>query len=519
MRLYPIVTAALLAMSGAASADDLRIGFADSVSSLDPQMNNYAGDHSVAQHFWSGLTQMRGIKLTPGLASSWRNIDPLTWEFTIRDAKWSDGKPVEAGDAVFSYQRALNVPGSVASFSGFLRNVDTATAKDAKTLVIKTKIPDPDLPLNLSSVYIISRHVGEKPATEDYNHGKAMVVSGPYLWEGYVPGDRVLMKRNPDFWGDKAHWEKVNYRYIANGAARTAALLAADVDVIDKVSVADIAKLKAASDVSVFAYPGLRVLLLQPSFNPKPSPYITSADGKPLDKNPLLDVKVRQALSLAINREAIVTRIMQDGATVANQWMPKETFGYNPDVKDIAFDPNQAKKLLADAGYPDGFNLTMHVPSDRYPLAPETAQVVAQFWTRVGVKTQIEVLPFAMYAGKANKNEFAMSMIAWGNGTGEAAYAMVNILATVNPEKGFGASNWGRYASSAMEQTLKEASSEFDSAKREAILRKGVKVVSDDVGIIPLFHYKNIWAARKGLKVTPWTSDRTVAMQVSPAAN
>ncbi|WP_459694330.1 ABC transporter substrate-binding protein, partial [Achromobacter xylosoxidans] len=130
------------------------------------------------------------------------------------------------------------------------------------------------------------------------------------------------------------------------------------------------------------------------------------------------------------NRKAIADRILQGAATEANQWMPKGTFGYNPDVKDIPNDVEKAKKLLAEAGFPDGFKLTMHVPNDRYPQGPETAQAVAQFWTRIGVKTQVEVVPWAVYSGRANKNEFAVSMLAWGNGTGEASYALVNILAT-----------------------------------------------------------------------------------------
>ena len=157
----------------------------------------------------------------------------------------------------------------------------------------------------------------------------------------------------------------------------------------------------------------------------------------------------------------------------------------------------------------------MHVPNDRYPQGPETAQAVAQFWTRVGVKTQVEVVPWAVYSGRANKNEFAMSMLAWGNGTGEASYALVNILATVDAKKGLGASNWGHYSNPKVDAALEQSTSEFDVAKREAILRDSVKLVADDVGIIPLFHYKNIWAAKKGLKVTPMTSDRTAAMMVT----
>ncbi len=266
----------------------------------------------MALHFWDLLIENKWNKLQPGLAVSWKPLDDKTWEFKLREGvKWQDGTPFTADDLIYSYTRARAVPGSVATYAGYLRTIDTMTAKDPLTLIVKTKAPNPDLPLNLASVHVVSKHVGEKSTTEDYNSGKAMVGTGPYKFVSYTPGDRVIMERNDAYWGDKQIWDKVNYRYINNAAARTAALLAGDVDVIDKVSVSDLAKLQKAANVSVYPYDGLRVMLLQPSFNPAPNQYITDNNGKPLDKNPLLDVRVRQALNLAINRKAIADRILQ----------------------------------------------------------------------------------------------------------------------------------------------------------------------------------------------------------------
>lgn len=514
---HTALAVALALSTTALSAQTLRIAASDPVSSIDPQLNNYAGDHNMGQQMWPQLLSNIGNRIGPDLATEWKNIDPHTWEFHLaEDARWSDGEPVTAEDVKFSYERAKDVPGSVATFAGFLRSVDSVEAKDAHTLVVKTKSANPILPIDLSSVYIVSEHVGKDASTEDYNSGEAMVTAGPYKFDSYAPGDRVTMTRNDDFWGKKPAWEKVDFRIVPSAASRTAALLAGDVDMIDKVSPSDLEKLEKNPDINVWTYNGLRVLLLQPSFNPDPIPYITDHAGKPLDENPLLKREVRQALNTAINRKAIVQRITLDSTTEANQWMPKDTIGYNPEVKDIAYDPDHAKELLAEAGYPDGFKLTLHVPTDRYPLAPEAAQAVAQFWTRIGVDTKVDVVPFSVYAGKAKKNEYAVSMIAWGNGTGEASYAMTNILGTVDPDSGVGASNWGHYSNKDLDQALADANNEFDDDKREAILRDGVKVVSDDVGIMPLFHYKNIWATKKGIKVTPWWSDRTVAMQAEP---
>lgn len=498
-------------------ADPLRIAFADPVSSLDPQLNNHAGDRSVDLHFWDLLVENNHNALQPGLAKSWRNLDPLTWEFSLRDdVKWQDGVPFTAKDVVFSYQRARQVPGSVATFAGYLRTVAEVVAKDDYTLVIKTNVPNPDLPLNLASVHIVSEHVGKAAATEDYNSGKALVGSGPYRFKSYLPGDRLEMVRNETYWGPKPEWEAVSYRYVNNAAARTAALLAGDVDVIDKVSVADLKRLKSADQVKVYAYPGLRVLLLQPSQRPGPNEFIRDNAGKPLAENPLRDARVRRALDLAINRQALVDRLLQGAASAADQWMPADTFGYNAALKPIPNDPAEAKRLLAEAGYPEGFQLTLHVPNDRYPQAPEVAQAVAQFWTRVGIKTQVDVVPWAVYASRAGKNEYAVSTLAWGNGTGEASYALVNVLASVDPQKGIGASNWGRYSNPQVDQALAAATAEFDPQKRAAILAGAAAVVQGESGVLPLFHYQNVWAARKGLKVEPLSSDRTTATMVSP---
>ncbi len=513
-----LVIAALAAASAGASAQNtLTIGFADPVSSVDPQLNNHAGDRSLALHFWDSIVNSRdGGKLEPALASSWKALDDKTWEFKLRsDVKWQDGTPFTAEDIVFSFQRARSVPGSVASYSGALRTVESTTARDAHTVVVKTNTPNPMLPLDVASIYIVSKHVGEKSRTEDYNAGRAVVGTGPYKFVSYTAGDRTVFERNPGYYGPKPVWDKVNYRFINNGAARTAALLAGDVDVIDKVAVTDVEKLRKTPTVSVYTYPGLRVLLLQPSFRPGPNEFIADNAGKPLDKNPLQDVRVRRALSMAINRKAIVDRVLQGTVTEANQWMPKNSFGHNPDVPDIAYAADAAKKLLADAGYPQGFQVSIHVPGDRYPQAPETVQAVAQFWSRIGVKTKVEVVPWSVYASRAGRNEYAVSVIAWGNGTGEAGYGLLQTLATNDAKRGRGVNNWGRYSSEDVDKALDAATVEFDARRREAIFRHAAKLVTDDVGHIPLYHYQNIWAAKKGLKVVPLLSDRTTALQVT----
>jgi peptide/nickel transport system substrate-binding protein len=181
-RKLSIVTAVLMATAAAASAETLSIGFADPISSADPQLNNHAGDRSLALHFWDSIINSRdGGKLEPALASSWKALDDLTWEFKLRnDIKRQDGTPFTADDIVFSFQRARNVPGTVASYSGALRTVESTVAKDAHTVIIKTNTPNPKLPQDIASIYVVSKHIGEKSKTEDYNAGRAMIGTGPY---------------------------------------------------------------------------------------------------------------------------------------------------------------------------------------------------------------------------------------------------------------------------------------------------------------------------------------------------
>ncbi|MFT4192843.1 MAG: ABC transporter substrate-binding protein [Comamonas sp.] len=509
------LTTALAAVP--AQAQTLRIAAADPISSADPQLNNHAGDRSLALQIFDSIVDRRDHDTLPSLAQSWRSLDARTWEFKLNPKiTWHDGKPFTSEDIAFSFQRARSVPGSVASYAGRLREVESVQTPDAHTVIIKTRVPTPGLLTDIGAVYIVSKHVGEKASTEDYNAGRAVIGTGPYKLVSYTPGDRSVLVRNDNYWGKKPDWARVEYRFVNNGAARTAALLAGDVDVIDKVAPADIKKLSASKNIAVHAYPGLRALLLQPSFREGPNEFIRDNAGQPLPNNPLRDVRVRKALSLAINRNAIADRILQNTVTPASQDMPKGTAGYNPDIAPTPYDAERARKLLAEAGYPQGFQLTIHVPADRYPQAPEALQAVAQFWTRIGVKTTLESVPWALYSSRANKNEFALSVLAWGNGTGELGYALVNVFATVDAAKGLGASNWGRYSSPALDQALAAYTQEFDANKAETILRHAARILDDDQAVIPLFHYQNIWASRADLKVTPYVSDRTAAQMVTP---
>lgn len=493
----------------------LTLAFGDPVSSIDPQLNNFGGDRSVDLHAFDLLVENRNGTLHPGLAESWRLLDPTTWEFTLRrGVLWHDGQPFTADDAIFSYARAKDVPGSAASFGGYLREIAATEAPDPHRLVVRTHGPAPLLPLNLASVHIVARHAAEGATSTDFNSGRAAVGTGPYRFVSYTPGDRITFRRNDAYWGGRPEWEDVVIRLVPNAAARTAALLAGDVDVIERVSVADAEGLGRRPEVRVFAHPGLRVLLLCPNPSPGPNAFVQAADGSPLPDNPLRDKRVRHALSLALDRRGLADRLLQGQAVPAGQWMPEGSFGYEPSLRAAMPDPEAARRLLAEAGLPNGFRLTLHVPTDRYVRGPETAQAAAQMWTRVGVRTTVENMPWATFSARAANGEFAMPVLAWGNGTGEASYALVNVIGSYDPAAGRGSSNWGRYVNPEVDRLLESAVRELDDGKREAVLRESARLVMGETGIIPVFHYRNLWAARRGLSVSTLVSDRTAAMMV-----
>ncbi len=519
------LSAAMVAARGAqaqevAADGRLVIGFSDRLSSLDPQLNNVAGDRSASLHIFDLLVENRWNRLQPGLCLPWKLRDELTWEFPLRrDVTWHDGTPFTADDVIFSYERAPNVPGSLASFAGYLRTVAGLEAPDPHTLVVRTKTPNPLLPLNLASVHIVSRRAAEGARSEDFNSGRAAIGTGPYRFVAYTQGSEVNYRASETYWGDKPGWAQISYRYMSNPAARTAALLAGDAHVIDKVSVSDIEELRKRPEIAIFPHPGLRVLLLLPSFHEGPNPNLRDKAGQVLAANPLRDVRVRRALSLAIDRAALVDRMMLGTAVAAGQVMPSHGIGYDPSIPVPDFDAAAARRLLAEAGFPEGFQLTLQTPSDAYPRQRETIQAIGQYWTRIGVRTEIESMPASVYANRVVKGEFAMPISTWGNGTGEATYALTNVLGSYDRSAGRGAINHGRYKSDVVDAALEEAMRTFDDDARVEVMRRAARAVADDVGVIPVYHYQNVWAARRGLVITPMTSDRTAAQMVTRAAS
>jgi peptide/nickel transport system substrate-binding protein len=502
-----------------AMAQTLRVGVSSPVTSIDPHYHNLAPNISLsAQIFDPLIISDANAHLSPGLALSWKLVDPDTWELKLRDVKFHNGNEFVADDVVFTMDRIPKVPNSPSNFAAYTKPVVSTEVIDQHTMRLHTDGVFPLLPTYLAQFFIINRRSSEGATTEDFNNGKAAIGTGPFRFVSFRPGDRVELDRNDGYWGGKPVWQHVDYRFIPNDASRTAALLAGDVDFIDFVPTEDLAKLRKDPKVKLWERLGLRLIFLGlDQSRDGPSPFVFGPNGEKLDKNPLKDRRVRLALSLAINRKAIVDRIMEGAAVPSGQYLPPGVYSYDPEIKPPPYEPEQAKKLLAEAEYPKGLRIALHGPNDRYVNDAKIIQAIGQMWTRIGVQTEVDPLPWSSYVGQANKQAFSAFLFGWGTGTAEASDPLIAQNATFDPAKGWGASNRGRYSNPALDKLITEAVRTADDAARERLLQKAQEMAFDDVAIIPLHIQKNIWATRAGYSFVPTVGETLHLVDVKPA--
>ena len=525
MKLLKTITAAAVALSFAlpmaASAKTLTVGLKGEPSSIDPHYHNLTPNNALAREVFDRLIMPdEKQQLKPGLATSWKPIDATTWEFKLRKGvKFHDGSPFTADDVIFTFERAQNVPNSPSSFVTYMKG-KTIVKIDDHTIHIKTAKPNPLMANEMMTFSIISKKHGTGATTADYNSGKATIGTGVLKFVEWVPGDRIVYERNDDYWGEKPEWDKIIVKPIKAGPARVAALLAGDVDFIDNVPPIDIARLKKDDNVEVIDSISNRVIYMHLDHKRANSPYVKANGGGDI-KNPLQDQRVRKAMSLAINRDAIVERVMEGVAIKAGQLLPKGFFGISKNLKPLEYDPKGAKALLAAAGVPDGFEITIHGPNDRYINDAKIAEAVAQMMNRVGIKASVETMPKSVYfkrasGGGPNKTpEFSFVLVGWGAGSGESSSPLKSLLHTYDKSKGYGSSNRGRYSNPEFDMILEEALVTVDADKRAALLAKATEIAITDVGVIPLHYQVSSWAAKKGLTFKGRTDESTLISQVS----
>ena len=523
MKIFQTALAGLAAttiLAGAVHAEELTIGLASEPTAMDPHFHNLGPNNSMASHIFDALIiQDAKQQLTPGLATEWKPVDDLTWEFKLRQGvSYHDGSAFTADDVVCSFLRAPDVPNSPSSFATYTKG-KTVSKIDDFTIQIKTAAPYPLMANDVSTVPIVSDATGCTGTTEQFNSGAATIGTGPFKFVSYSPGDSIVVERNDGYWGTKPQWTKVTFKPIKSGPARVAALLAGDVDIIEGVPTTDITTLEGNADLALSQGISNRVIYLHLDHDRGDSPFVKAKDGSAID-NPLRKLEVRQAISKAINRDAIVDRVMEGVAIKAGQLLPDGFFGVSDKLLPVDYDPNGAKELLAAAGVPDGFKLTIHGPNDRYINDARIAEAIGQMLTRVGIETEVETMPRSVYFKRASRGgpndtpEFSFVLVGWGAGSGEASSPLKSLIGTHNPDKGWGSSNRGRYSNAKVDTTIDAALATVDDAKRQALLAEATEIAINDVAIIPLHYQVNTWAAKKGLKYIARTDERTTAMGV-----
>ena len=513
-----LLAAALLFWLSPVFAQTLTLGTKLELNTLDPHFFAAFPTGSSHELIYEKLAALDAALVPrPQLAASWKNIDNLTWEIKLRKGVvFHNGAPFTADDVIFTFERVPNVPNSPNSFAQFTKSVDKIVKLDDHTLQMTTVAPNPMLPNDLANVFIVSATATKAVTTQDFNSGKAAVGTGPYKLVEWKNGEQLMVERFDKYWGPKPPWARVIERVIAKDPTRLAALLSGQVDAIDAVPSADIARLKSDGKFSLFRGPAALVHYIALDSARDVSPFVTTKDGKPLDRNPLKDPRVRKALSLALNRSLIAERILDGSGIPASQLLAEQFPGSAKGLKADPLDLAKALALLKEAGWQDGFRIVLHATSDRYPNDSAVAQAIAQMWTRLGIKAEVETLPGSVFFSRASKQEF--SAFAAQYGAEEAANSLRALVATATPAKGFGTANRTRYSNPIVDNLLSDALHSMDDERRNELLGRAIKFAMGDQALIPVFYPIFDFAAKRGLVVTPRAQRRFNALMIKPAA-
>jgi len=513
-----LAAAAIIAAPLAVQAQSVTMAMSAAPTSADPHYHTFSPNETLDIHVYERLVERdANSNLIPGLALSWKLIDDSTWELKLRQGvKFHDGSEFTAADVAYTFARVPTVLNSPGSFSIYTKTVVAMETPDPYTVRMKTNGIYPLLPADLSNVFIIPHGIGPDPATEDFNSLKHAIGTGPYRMTAYKSGDQVSLVRNDAWWGPKPHWQTATLRMIPNDGARTAALLAGDVQLIEFVPTSDAVRLRSDKRVALAEIASQRYIYLWlDRSRTGATPFVTGPNGEKLDTNPLNDLRVRQALNIAINRPAIVERVMEGAAYATGQFVSPGAWGYAKGLEPPAYDPARAKALLAEAGYPNGFRITLHGPNDRYVNDGKIIQSIGQMWSRIGVQTTVEALTWTNYVGRANKLEFSAFLLGWG--FTEATNPLRSLIYTFTPAKGWGAVNRGRYSNSQFDALVDRLMTTADDAQREAMTIEATRQAMADVSTIPLHLQKNIWAMKAGLTYIPRADEETRIVDLRPA--
>ncbi|WP_424137868.1 ABC transporter substrate-binding protein [Roseomonas chloroacetimidivorans] len=499
----------------------LRIGMKSQPTSLDPQFDAITSNSSVICQICEPLVDWdNSYNLRPLLATRWTIRDPLNWEIELRpDVLFSDGKPFTAEDVIFTLDRLKKVRNGASTFRMYGALIGNARADGPHRLLVTTLQPHPLLMSDLAQLPILSRAAasGEAPegrTTAEMNTGTGLIGTGPYRFISWNRGAEITLERNERYRGPAPAFGRAILRPITDSGARVAALLSGDVDLIEDPPTDNVEAMGRDTRLTMVETLSNRLMFLSLDVSGEPSPGIGRTDGR----NPLKDVRVRQALSLALDREALVARVMSGVAKPAGDFLPRPIAGTLPDrERPPRADPARARALLAEAGWGEGFDLTLVSPIGRYVNDVRLAQAIAGFWTRIGIRTAVESAPPATFFTNARNRRYSAWLVGWTNGSGETSQTLRPILGTRGVGEGWGGANNNGYSSPEMDRALQLAMLAFGPAERRALLERAGRIALDDHSILPVLFEVSTWAMRRGLAFEGRVDQRTMASLCRPA--
>lgn len=496
-----LAIAMLGALAFGAQAQTVRIANQGDSLSMDPHSLNESLQLSVTGNVYEGLVgRNKDLSPAPALATSWKQTSPTVWRFELRkNVLFHDGKPFTADDVLFSFART-QVEGS--DMKSYTNDVKEVRKINDHVVEIETKAPFPILPDVISLVYIMSKKWSEEnQATRPVDRRKGVENAasfrangtGPYRLRERQPNVRTTFVRNGNYWGKiEGNVQEVVFTPIGNDATRVAALLSGEVDVMEPVPVQDLDRVNSSANARVMVGPELRTIFLGMDQSRNELLY-SNIKGK----NPFKDKRVRQAFYQAIDIDGIQKTVMRGASKPTALMIGPGVNGFdNGQNKRLAYDPEAAKKLLADAGYPQGFEVTMNCPNDRYVNDARICQTVAANLARIGVKINLAAETKGTYFPKILRRDTSFYMLGWTPGTYDAHNAL-NALMACPDDKGTGQFNLGTYCNPKVDQLTRSIQSETDKAKRAAMIKEAFDAHSADIGHLPLHQQSLAWGISK----------------------
>ena len=499
-----------------AQAVTFKYAFQGDLNALDPYTLNETFTLGAMGNVMEGLTKRdKDLKIVPGLAEKWEIAEQTRWRFHLRKGvKFHGGEDFTADDVVFSLERMRSEASQLKSRAP----ADMKVVKvDDHTVDFVLSQPNPILNAEWDTWYIFSKKWSEAVGATQAQSAKSTSLSnwalkangtGPFTIASHEPGVKTVFKKHPGWWGKVEHnLDEVIFTTIKSDATRVAALLSGEVDLIEPVPVQDMERISANSSTMVMTGPELRTIFLNfDSFRDELK--YSSVKGK----NPFKDARVRKAFYQAVDIEAIKSKVMRGQATPSAILISSLLFSRSGEIKRHPYDVDAAKKLLAEAGYPDGFELRMDCPNDRYVNDAAICQAVAGMLARINVKVTLNAQPkakFFEFAGPTGKYDSSFNMLGWTPGSFDSHNVLTNIIGCRDADGKNAQFNYGGYCNPKVDGLAKLITSETDQTKRDGMIFDAFKMVHDEVGILPLHQQALAWGVSKSVSI-PQRADNQI---------